>query len=263
MNMAAILRARDFRVSTAFNGYEAVDVVKSGKVFDVVVLDFKMPGMDGLAAMAEIKTLSPDTEVIMLTGHASLSSGTRAIREGAFDYLMKPCDIEDLVEKIREAHETETIKRHPVLWPRKLVGEIALSPFRGLRPEDPLSTALEMMSRASGEEAIEEAYVLDREDQLQGVVTKRALLKEAQKAHPGGSLTWQGLVRNSGLLPQKGVAEIIQRYQLATAPNAYLTDVANQMIVHSVRFMPVIRAGRMLGIIRMQDILRYIDSEIA
>jgi two-component system, NtrC family, response regulator HydG len=49
-----------------------------------------------------------------------------AMRKGAYDYLMKPCDIEDLVEKIKEAHEAGMIKRHPVLWPRKLVREIPL-----------------------------------------------------------------------------------------------------------------------------------------
>ncbi|RLB20570.1 MAG: hypothetical protein DRG76_10755, partial [Deltaproteobacteria bacterium] len=50
-------------------------------------------------------------------------------------------------------------------------------------------------------------------------------------------------------------------YWFAAAPNAYLTDVANQMIVHNVRFMPVVRAGRMLGIIRLQDILQYVEEE--
>ena len=78
----------------------------------------------------------------------------------------------------------------------------------------------------------------------------------------GAISLWQGLVRNSVLLSQKGVAKIMQRYRFATAANAYLTDVANQMIVHNVRFMPVTRAGRMLGIMRMQDILQYVDTEI-
>ncbi|MBW1925320.1 MAG: response regulator [Deltaproteobacteria bacterium] len=261
-NMATLLKGRGFDVSTAFNGYDAVDMIKSGKLFDVIVLDLKMPGMDGLTAMTEIKTLSPDTEVIMLTGHASLSSGTRAIREGAFDYLMKPCDIEDLIEKIEEAHETETMRRHPVLWPRKLVNEIVLSPFKGLQPQDPLTTALQMMSRAPGEEAVEETYVLDREGRLQGVVTKRALLREARNVHAGRTLTWQDLVRDPGLLPQKSVDEIMVPCRIATAANASLTDVANQMIVHNVRFVPVIRAGKMLGIIKLQDILRYVEKEI-
>jgi len=67
-----------------------VDAVKYGAAFDVVVLDVKMPGLDGVAALGEIKKWAPDTEVIMLTGHATLESGTQAMRKGAYDYLMKP-----------------------------------------------------------------------------------------------------------------------------------------------------------------------------
>jgi len=261
LNVAAILKGRGFDVSTVFDGYEAVRAVKFGQVFDVVVMDLRMPGMDGLTAMKEIKRVSPDTQVIMLTGHGSLSTGIQAIREGAYDYLMKPYDMEDLVEKIKEAHETEAIRRHPVLWPRKLVGQIALCPFRRLRPQDTLFTAVKMMSRAPGEEVVEEAYVLDEGDRLRGVVTKRALVEEARKTFLGRSLTWQDLQGNPELLPKKTAAEVMQRYWFAAAPNAYLTDVANQMIVHNVRFMPVVRAGRMLGIIRLQDILQYVEEE--
>jgi len=261
INMARILKIRGFEVTTAYDGYQAVDAVKYGGGFDVVVLDVKMPGMDGVETLGEIKKRAPDTEVIMLTGHASLESGTQAMRKGAYDYLMKPCDIEDLVEKIKEAHEAEMIKRHPVLWPRKLVREIPLHAFSKLKPEDLLEKALGMMSRDSGEESIEEVHVVDEEDRLQGVVTKRDLLNEAQKAHTETSLSWDHLVGSPHLLPRKAVKEILRPQTVSTQANAYLTDAANQMILHNLRRMPVVRAGKMIGVIKLEDVFHYMDHE--
>ncbi|MBW2029836.1 MAG: response regulator [Deltaproteobacteria bacterium] len=260
-NMAALLRTRGFHVSSAYNGYEAVDAVKSER-FDVIVLDLKMPGMDGLSTMSEIKRLAPDTEVIMLTGHASVSSGIRAIREGAFDYLMKPCDIGHLAETIREAHEREVIRRNPVLWPRERVGEIPLCPFRRIRPEDPLLTALEMLSGFPAEEAIGEIYVLDHEDRLLGILTKRILLEQAHKNLPAGSLTWESLVEAPGLLPQRRVDEVMRFPDLTAGPDALLKDVAEEMIARKLSSVPVIEGEMMLGVIRLKDILWYVEREI-
>jgi CheY-like chemotaxis protein len=261
-NMARILKVRGFDVTTAFDGYQAVDAIKYGGGFDVVVLDVKMPGLDGVATLGEIKKWAPDTEVIMLTGHATLESGTQAMRKGAYDYLMKPCDIEDLVEKIKEAHEAEEIKRHPVLWPRKLVREIALHAFKKLHPEDAVSSALEIMSREEGEESIEEVYVVDREDRPLGIVTKRDLVSEAQKVHTDIPLDWAGLIQNPQWLPQKTMKEVMRPQPLTTQANAYLTDAANQMIVHNLRRMPVVRAEKMIGVIKLEDVFQYLDHEI-
>ena len=261
-NMARILKVRGFDVTTAFDGYQAVDAIKYGGGFDVVVLDVKMPGLDGVATLGEIKKWAPDTEVIMLTGHATLESGTQAMRKGAYDYLMKPCDIEDLVEKIKEAHEAEEIKRHPVLWPRKLVREIALHAFKKLHPEDAVSSALEIISREEGEESIEEVYVVDREDRPLGIVTKRDLVSEAQKVHTDIPLDWAGLIQNPQWLPQKTMKEVMRPQPLTTQANAYLTDAANQMIVHNLRRMPVVRAEKMIGVIKLEDVFQYLDHEI-
>lgn len=262
INMARILKVRGFDVSTAFSGYEAVDAIKYGGGFDVVVLDVKMPGMDGISTLKEIKKWSPDTEVIMLTGHATLSSGTQAMRKGAYDYLMKPCDIADLTEKIKEAHEAESIKRHPVLWPRKTVREITLHSLKKLLPDEPLVKALEMLGRESGEAAVEEVYILDRKDRLQGVITKRDLINEAQKPHPEVSLTWSMLLENPHWLPEKAVKQIMRHDPITIQLNGHLTDAANQMIMNKVRCMPVLKAGKAIGIIKLQDVFQYVEHEI-
>lgn len=260
-NMARILKMRGFEVTSAYDGYQAVDAVKYGGGFDVVVLDVKMPGMDGVETLVEIKKRAPDTAIIMLTGHASVESGTRAMRRGAYDYLMKPCDIEDLVEKIKEAHDAGMIKRHPVLWPRKLVREIPLHAFSKLKPRDPLARALEEMSRESGEESTEELYVLDEEDRLQGIVTKRDLLNHAQKSHPEFSIDWGKLLAEPGLIPAKALREVMRPQAVTTQANAFLTDAANQMILHNLRRMPVVRGGKMIGVIKLEDVFQYMDHE--
>ncbi len=262
VNLARILKGRGFDAYQALSGHEALDMVKYGGGFDVVVLDVKMPGMDGIATLGEIKKWAPDTEVIMLTGHANLLSGTEAMKKGAYDYLMKPCDIENLEEKIRQAHEAEVMKRHPVLWSRKMVRDIPLHGYVGLLPDASLGKALEKMKRAPGGPAFEETYVLDPEDRLLGVVTRRHLLNQAQCDRDVSSLTWGKLQKNPQWLPDKTLREIMTSDPVTTPSNALLTDAANQMFMHGIRHLPVIRAGKLVGIIKMKDIFRYLDGEI-
>ena len=97
---------RNLKVSVALSGLEALDKLKAGggaSNFDVVILDVKMPGMDGLETLAAIKQKHPNMEVIMLTGHATVESAIEGMKAGAFDYLMKPCDIDLLLAKIDRA----------------------------------------------------------------------------------------------------------------------------------------------------------------
>ena len=260
-NMARILKVRGFDVSTALDGHEAMNAVKYAGGFDVVVLDIKMPGMGGIEVLGEIKKRAPDTEVIMLTGHATLESGVQAMRKGAYDYLMKPCDIDDLVEKIQEAHEAESIKRHPVLWPRKMVRDAALQEFSTLEPRDQLAKALEVLSRETGEAALEEVFILDSEGKLQGVVTRRDLLNAATRSRPDVQVNWTKLVENPQWLPERTVGDILHSNPVTTQPNAFLTDAANQMIMNHVRSIPVVHSGKVIGILRLQDVFHYLDHE--
>lgn len=98
------LETRGFDVTTALSGGEAVELVRE-REFDVVVLDVLMPGKDGISTLKEIKDLKPLIHVIMLTGHATVETAIQGMKRGAFDYLMKPTDMKDLVEKITKAYE--------------------------------------------------------------------------------------------------------------------------------------------------------------
>ena len=96
-----LIRAR-YDVAKCLSGEEALNKIRAHD-FDVIVLDVIMPGIDGIETLGEIKKLKPGSEVILLTGHASVESGIEGIKLGAFDYLQKPCDTEKLVSKIDQA----------------------------------------------------------------------------------------------------------------------------------------------------------------
>jgi DNA-binding NtrC family response regulator len=101
--MAKRLAKRNLSVATAYNGDEALDQLKKDGTIEVVILDVKMPGMDGIETLKEIKKHYPLVEVIMLTGHATVESAIEGMKWGAHDYLMKPCEMDVLMAKVDEA----------------------------------------------------------------------------------------------------------------------------------------------------------------
>lgn len=98
------LEMREYNVDTSLSGEDALEKVRQHN-FDVVILDVLMPGIDGIEVLREIKKAKPFIEVIMLTGHASVEAGVEGMRLGAYDYVMKPCEAEELISKINKAYE--------------------------------------------------------------------------------------------------------------------------------------------------------------
>ena len=105
---------RNVDATAVYSGRDALAQV-SDRPLDVVVLDVKMPGMDGLATLREIKKRRPLVEVIMLTGHADVEVAIEGMEQGAFDYLMKPCDIDELMYKIQDAREKKAIQEAKII----------------------------------------------------------------------------------------------------------------------------------------------------
>ena len=96
------LMLRDIEVDSALNGEEALAKLVE-KEFEVVILDLLMPGLGGLEVLRQIKATYSNTQVILLTGHGATREGIEGMRLGAFDYLIKPVDIEEMLEKMKEA----------------------------------------------------------------------------------------------------------------------------------------------------------------
>ena len=114
------LTKRDVKVASAHSGPAALEkLAASGPTgIDVVILDVKMPDMDGIEALARIKEEHPLIEVIMLTGHATVESAIEGMKRGAFDYLMKPCEIDVLLAKLNEAADKKREHEDKILEAR-------------------------------------------------------------------------------------------------------------------------------------------------
>jgi len=98
------LTLRGYDVTTSLSGEDSLEKLKHYN-YEVVILDIAMPGLDGVTTLREIKKFKPLTEVIMLTGHATVETAIEGMKLGAADYLVKPCDTEELMAKINKAHQ--------------------------------------------------------------------------------------------------------------------------------------------------------------
>ena len=106
--MGERISARGMDVSTSISAKEALEKIEK-ESFDAIIMDFQMPGMDGIEAMKAIKAKKPELQIILLTGHASVKKGVEAMKEGALDYIEKPVDMDEITQKIKEAHDNKMI----------------------------------------------------------------------------------------------------------------------------------------------------------
>ncbi|MCX7822292.1 MAG: response regulator [Syntrophobacterales bacterium] len=102
------LERRGFLAIGVSSGRAALDYLESHSV-DVVILDVRMPGIDGIDVLKEIVTKWPTTQVILLTGHGSIEAGMKGLELGAYDYVLKPAKLEDIIKKINQAYERKLI----------------------------------------------------------------------------------------------------------------------------------------------------------
>lgn len=109
------LEKRGLDVKTAFSGEEALQRLKQLTHIDVVILDVKMPGMDGLETLKQIKKAYPLVEVIMLTGHATVETAIVGMKLGAYDYLMKPSEMDVLMEKLNAAKTKKSLHEQKII----------------------------------------------------------------------------------------------------------------------------------------------------
>jgi DNA-binding NtrC family response regulator len=106
--LAERMTSRGIEVSTATSAAEAIRMAEN-ESFDAIIVDLMMPEMDGLEALKLIKEKKPESQVILLTGHATLDKGIEAMKLGAVDFLEKPADLSQLTEKIKKAHAKKMI----------------------------------------------------------------------------------------------------------------------------------------------------------
>ena len=115
-SLSDILRLEGYHVATKANGEEAVGALEA-EDFDLMLLDLKMPGMDGLEVLERAGDLAPDTKVIMLTAHGALESAIEALRMGAHDYILKPASPEDIISSVSKgvSQHNETARKRQLI----------------------------------------------------------------------------------------------------------------------------------------------------
>jgi DNA-binding NtrC family response regulator len=102
--MCKLLTVEGFEASTAGSGAQALDELRQ-RPYDVVILDVRMPEMTGVQALAQIRKTDPEIEVIIMTGYASVDTAKEIMKIGAYDYLLKPYSVRELIEKIDAAYD--------------------------------------------------------------------------------------------------------------------------------------------------------------
>ncbi len=111
--LSRLLSKRGYAVETAVDGPAALAMLQEQDV-DLIILDVLMPGPSGLEILPRIKEMRPHSEVIMLTGNASVDDGVEGIRRGAFDYLLKPVDLSALLDRMQRALERRLVRREGI-----------------------------------------------------------------------------------------------------------------------------------------------------
>jgi DNA-binding NtrC family response regulator len=129
--IARRLRHRGYRVDCAFCGTEALKKLEKENGIDVVILDIRMPDLDGIKTVEKIKKKYPLVEVIMLTGYATVHSAVEALKFGAFDYLMKPCDLNYLISKAEHAASRKKNREDKIR-------DVRMKPYISARERDEL-----------------------------------------------------------------------------------------------------------------------------
>ena len=230
--LARLLHRYGFQhVLKAYDGDQAMSCLLAESGIDVIVLDVNMPGVDGITVLETIKQQYPDIEVIILTGHAAFDKGAEALRLGAFDYLMKPCDMEDLVQVIQNALQTERIREAPILWSGNQVREIVKPLFQTLKNDQTLSEALHLLCTAAPHMVQERLYITDQTGYLLGFITREDLLYEAEKAHPGlEPVDWDELCLHPEWLPSLALGQVLHPEIVWAAPDEALTVTGRNMI---------------------------------
>ena len=273
-----ILDKRGFNTIVAESGEEAIDKIKENP--DVVILDIKMPGIDGHEALKEIKKLSPDLPVIMLTGHGAMPSAKEALVTGAFDYLAKPCDIDILAGKITDAFQQKE-EKVPV---EKKVGDVMvpLESYSTIKEDQTVKDAILELKHAFSamvttsrimETSHRSILVFDDKGKVRGILTLADMLVGLQPAYLRGpkismadtmeysTMFWTGMFsRQVQDLAKMKIKQIMSPAPPTIDFSDNLMEAAHKMLENKVGRLAVLRGGEVAGVIREQDLFFEVEK---
>lgn len=268
-----ILNRKGFATTLAGNGKEALEILKKSSQ-DVVVLDVKMPGMDGHQTLTEIRKIDAKLPVIMLTGHGEADSAKASFKEGAYDYLSKPCDIDLLATRIQDACSLST----EGVQEEKKVSDIMIpvENYTTIDVNRTLKEAIEEVKKSyetilSTGKIMETGHrsilVFDGKGELVGILSIKDLIRALRPAYLSAPkptmadsirfspMFWTGLFTNQvKALIDKKVGNIMSKTPLLVDENANLMEIADLMFTERARRVAVTRQGKVVGIVREQEL---------
>jgi len=268
-----ILERNGFRTILAANGAEALKCLDQSP--DVAILDIRMPGMDGHEVLEKMIQRAPGLPVIMLTGHGDRDSAEQALVLGAFDYLAKPCDIELLSDKIREAYRSRQQTGKPQ---EDLVGSvmIPLSAYTTIDQDATVDQAVRELKTSFAtlpatdlimETGHRSILVMDKKMQIKGILTICDLLEQILPGYLTSTkpamadaiqyspMFWRGMFTSAvEQLRTLTVSEVMSPVPVSIDRESTLMEAAWIMAGQNQRRLVVTENGRPAGVVREQDL---------
>lgn len=268
-----LLTKRGYNTTMAGTGEEAIKILKE-KPQDVVVLDIKMPGMDGHEALSQIKQISPETQVIMLTGHGTPDSAKESLVREAFDYLNKPCDIDILCLKINDAYAA---KHHGESREEKTARDIMIhiGDYTTVSMDDTIRETIRKLMESfkclvASSRIMETGHrsllVFDKK-KLVGILSILDLMEAIRPAYLSApkpstadsmqysTMFWRGLFTTQiKALTNKKVGDIMSETPLSVDENTNLMEVADLMFCQKKRRVVITSNDSVIGILREQEL---------
>ena len=269
-----ILEKKGFETIMAGSGREALDQLDQQP--DVVVLDVRMPDMDGNETLAELQKQSPGLPVIMLTGHGADDSARQALTHGAVDYLSKPCDIDLLASRILDAIRHKDVDVDPNRERKVDEVMIPLAEYTTLNENQTVAEGIAELKKSFTpqihtsrimETGHRSLLVFDSAGELKGILSIMDLLEgimpgylSAPKPSMADSMQyspmfWTGMfTRETHQLASKPVGDLMSPTPPTIDAQANLMEAAYMMVHNRCRRMIVFQDGRVVGVIREQDL---------
>ena len=291
------LGERSFEIITAFSAEDCLEKLKKNPKLDVIVLDIQMPGMNGIEALKEIKTISPLTEVILLTGHGTIESAINGMKLGAYDFLKKPCDIEELTSKVTAATKKRKAHRDKMdAWRsfRKA------STIKGLMvPLTEYATVFEGANILEAIDALEKSQkafdqnryrhravlVLNDENYVVGKLSQHDIIQALEPEYKESKQRKKGALSNFGF-SSKFIESVSMQYSMWDKPlqnlykkafeqkvktfmykptegeyikvSATMNEAIHQLIVGKHHSLLVTNGSDIVGVVRLTDVFEFI-----
>ena len=291
------LTKRKMDVITAFSAAECLEKLAADQNFDVIVLDIKMPGMNGIDALKEIKKVSPLTEVIMLTGHATVESAIEGMKLGAYDFLRKPCDIDELVGQLEDAAKKKRAHEQKIdAWKNFMKS----SNLKGIMvPLEEYATVSEDANILEAIKALEDAQkafdpkryrhravlVADKQDRIVGKLSQHDIIQALEprykesKEHKKGALDHLGFgskfIEAVSLqysewdrplqdLYKKAFEQKVKSFMYKPTQDEYINvsagmdETIHQLIIGKHHSLLVTDGDVIVGVVRLTDVFEFI-----